>query len=462
MLGAYGTRHAVPRAGPVLHLHYRFILKVHQGSSISKRHDIFTMRIGVIGGGIIGTTIAATLQKHFQNSPSTVNITLIDDSDQRKYQTSQAGQGYLWSIHRKDDDLTQSLLAKQAWFDLLLFNPSGGNDDCTEHLKNRLFDPKQRGSLLIAATDEQKEALIHHYETSPLGKYGTNEMHYIPSLTTPTSSSSGNISNDSANNLPFPWDSAYASKILQPNLSALYYPHDYTCTPPELIKYLLETYKEIVVDKRTVGSLEQERSLFDLVVCCTGPWIKELYPDAEITPVRGLLLVCDKNSKENYQHHDLNVDDNITSNDNNSRTNEILPIMEIGYGSMGYHFTLSTRKSKNKSTWLLGASRENVDFDTSPKSIESVTRNLLKHSKTFIRRPTELFGIVEETRIGFRPSPNPKNTNKRGYTIERKYNDLILAYGFEGQGVLYAALAGKKVLSLILDSLPNNETSEQE
>eukprot|EP00536_Pseudo-nitzschia_multiseries_P010043 jgi/Psemu1/288859/fgenesh1_pg.294_\ len=52
------------------------------------------MRVGIIGNGIVGTAIAATLAKH---RPS-VEVTLIDDG--RPHKTSEAGQGYLFSVHR--------------------------------------------------------------------------------------------------------------------------------------------------------------------------------------------------------------------------------------------------------------------------------------------------------------------------------------------------------------------------
>ena len=52
------------------------------------------MRIGIIGGGIVGTTVAATIQKLGLQlgSSSLHHVTLIDDL--RDYQTSKAGYVY--------------------------------------------------------------------------------------------------------------------------------------------------------------------------------------------------------------------------------------------------------------------------------------------------------------------------------------------------------------------------------
>ena len=54
------------------------------------------MRVGVIGGGIVGSAIAATIKKYHPAA----KVTIIDDK--RPFQTSQAGQGYLWDkpLHR--------------------------------------------------------------------------------------------------------------------------------------------------------------------------------------------------------------------------------------------------------------------------------------------------------------------------------------------------------------------------
>ena len=427
------------------------------------------MKIGIIGGGIIGTTIAATLQKHVHEGFS-LNITLIDDSHQRKHQTSQAGQGYLWSIHRSKDDLVQSLLAKRAWFDLLSIDQNllqlsahGTNKDknyCSReekmnegrHLLDELFDPDQRGSLLIASTPEQKKLLLKHYETSALGKCGTREIQYFPSLL--------------STSCHFPWNIHYTKKLLRPGISALYYPHDYTCSPPHLMKYLLSHYNSVNLEKRTVTSLEEEQKRFDLVICCTGPWMKELCPEVRISPVRGILIMFDKQ------------DENCDYDHSNHTDCPLPPMMEIGYGSMGYHFTLSSRKNsdyavpnnksdksqnlheRQKTSWLLGASREYVDFDISPKKIEMVEKKLMEHAEQFIL-PNQVFGRdssgIIDKRIGFRASiittaddvVQNKSDEKIRYVVEKKDDNLILAYGFEGQGVLYAALAAKEVLSLV-------------
>ena len=95
------------------------------------------MRVGIIGNGIVGTAIAATLVKH---RPS-LEIKLIDDGRPRK--TSQAGQGYLFSIHRFDDTvgLETSVMAKSAWIDLL-------DENCRRNEEDRLL--QKSGSLLIA------------------------------------------------------------------------------------------------------------------------------------------------------------------------------------------------------------------------------------------------------------------------------------------------------------------------
>eukprot|EP00551_Chaetoceros_affinis_P010836 CAMPEP_0203681856 /NCGR_PEP_ID=MMETSP0090-20130426/43920_1 /ASSEMBLY_ACC=CAM_ASM_001088 /TAXON_ID=426623 /ORGANISM="Chaetoceros affinis, Strain CCMP159" /LENGTH=84 /DNA_ID=CAMNT_0050550511 /DNA_START=15 /DNA_END=266 /DNA_ORIENTATION=- len=84
------------------------------------------MRVGIVGGGIVGSAIAATIKKY---SPS-IMVSIIDDK--RPNQTSQAGQGYLWSIHRcsKNDrnhndlsrrqstSLEYSMEAKEQWIQL--------------------------------------------------------------------------------------------------------------------------------------------------------------------------------------------------------------------------------------------------------------------------------------------------------------------------------------------------------
>jgi len=406
------------------------------------------MKIGIIGGGIIGTTIAATLQKHFENvSPSSgfdnSDITIIDDSFSRKHQTSQAGQGYLWSIHRTNDDLSQSFKAKKAWFELL--QCSKNNNECDDAILQRsnadssiidtLFDPAQRGSLLIAVTDNQKQQLQRHYERSPVGKNGSKEMIYLSS-----------IFSFVKENLP--WDSEFAKKILQPHASAIYYPHDYTCTPTQIMKYLLHKHNRIRVDHRSVISLEKERELYDIIICCTGPWIKELYPEADVTPVRGLLVTFEK--QHHHQHtNTINDEENNTKLQNRMR---LPPMMEIGYGSMGYHFTLSSRTSSNENLWLLGASREMVGFDRSSEHTDLVVKDLIQHSKQFVQSDN-IFGSVKETKIGFRASPNhPNQERKSTYTVEKREENLIFSYGFEGQGVLYAALAAKEVLSLVINS----------
>ena len=96
-----------------------------------------------------------------------------------------------------------------------------------------------------------------------------------------------------------------------------------------------------------------------------------------------------------------------------------------------------------------------MKFDVSPESINKVTNNLIQHANQFVKT-SEIFGTVCETKIGFRASPSvtretQKKKRQHGYTV-KKQNNIIFAYGFEGQGVLYAAHAANQVLDLVLKS----------
>lgn len=250
------------------------------------------MKIGVIGDGIIGTAVAASILKFHR----TAQVTLIDDG--RPYKTSQAGQGYLWSIHRYDDEIgfQTSLLAKEAWKELL------GDDEPLE----------KKGSLLISPKNENE--LRQYFERA---KVGIEELKFVD-------------------------DAATMNQALKSDeFYGVYFPDDYTCTPPELIEILKERY-DLKLEKRSVRCLEDEiqESKVDYLIVCAGPWINEL-KDVGVEPIRGVLLEVDSGK-------DI---------DSNSFTNDV-PVMEYGYGGSGIHFTLSCRNGK----YLVGASREDVGF----------------------------------------------------------------------------------------------------
>lgn len=335
------------------------------------------MKIGVIGDGIIGTAVAASILKFHR----TAQVTLIDDG--RPYKTSQAGQGYLWSIHRYDDEIgfQTSLLAKEAWKDLL------GDDELLE----------KKGSLLISPKDEHE--LKQYFERA---KVGIEELKFVD-------------------------DAATMNQALKSDkFYGVYFLDDYTCTPPALIEILKERY-DLKLEKRSVRCLEEElqESKVDYLIVCAGPWINEL-KDVGVEPIRGVLLEVDSGK-------DI---------DSNSLTNDV-PVMEYGYGGNGVHFTLSCRNGK----YLVGASREVVGFST--ENLDKIQCSILEHAKVFLK--SDALAQTCDVRVGYRPLCINQRSLDRKYSVTQVETNkrIILVYGFEGQGVLYAPLAGLDVLDLL-------------
>ena len=336
------------------------------------------MKIGVIGDGIIGTAVAASIAKFHR----TAQVTLIDDG--RPYKTSQAGQGYLWSIHRYDDKIgfQTSLLAKEAWKNLL------GDD-------KELLEKK--GSLLISPKD--KNELRQYFERA---KLGIEELNFVD-------------------------DAATMNQALKSDeFYGVYFPDDYTCTPPALINILKERYN-FKLEKRSIICLEDElqQSKVDYLIVCAGPWINEL-KDVGVQPIRGVLLEVDSGK---------DIDPKSFTND--------VPIMEYGYGGSGVHFTLSCRNGK----YLVGASREDVGFSTD--NLDEIEGSILEHANVFLKN--DALAQTCNVRIGYRPLCINQRSFDRKYSIMQleANKKIILVYGFEGQGVLYAPLAGLDVLDLL-------------
>lgn len=352
------------------------------------------MHVAVIGGGIVGTAIAATLQKHH---PFTTQVTIIDDK--RPHQTSYAGQGYLWSIHRcctsndsigvgDDDDtsdgadgkgikkssLEYSINAKQAWIELL-----------GEEKSHSLL--QKRGSLLIAPSSSQ-EQLLQYYD--------------IATQTIP----------GGGKNLKFLSDASTCCNVLLPTICGIHYQgDDYTCTPPHLINALMEKYSDIKFECRTVTSLEIEKKKYDCIICCTGPWVNELKNNLGVKPIRGILVELEPGISTN---RDLDK--------------SYVPMMEFGYGSMGMHFTLSPRQGN----WLLGASREEVSF--SLENLDDVVESLILRSKEFICEDT--LGPIRSRKIGFRPAYIPQKEDEKRlepFQILHDDDNIVYCYGFEGK-----------------------------
>ena len=331
------------------------------------------MKIGIIGGGIVGTTIAASLKKCFQEK---VHVSIVDDG--RPYQTSQAGQGYLWSIHRCDnhEDFQKSIEAKISWFNLLDSIPGG--EDLLE----------RKGSLLIA-DHSSKEELLAYLDRSNDNFDG--QLRYYP-------------------------NASLVNNILKPSVCGLYFPGDYVCKPALIIDSLKASFS-IETEIRTVEALETEAEKYDLVICSPGPWMNDLR-DVGMKPIRGVLL-----------HAFHTVDE--------TEFESFVPMMEWGYGIPGVHFTLSNRDN----LWLIGASREDVGF--SLENIDEISDCMIKHGKKFLK--DGVIGSISHQTIGYRPSQKQKGPP---YIIE-KDDKLILCYGFEGQGVLYAAHAANEVVKMI-------------
>jgi len=216
------------------------------------------MKIGIVGGGIVGTAIAATLKKYSllvqrDHSLFDVSISIIDD--RRPHQTSQAGQGYLWSIHRcnDEDEVRRSFEAKTAWKELLE-NCVGGVDNLLE----------ERGSLLIAPSNKYSEVLREYRNL-------------------------GNKLDSFQAQIEFIQDASALNPFLKADrYCGLYYPSDLVCVPTDIIQALRDTY-DIHEERRRVTCLQLEKETYDIVVCCTGPWIKELC-DVTVVPIRGILL----------------------------------------------------------------------------------------------------------------------------------------------------------------------------
>mmetsp|Transcript_29048 Transcript_29048/g.78613 ORF Transcript_29048/g.78613 Transcript_29048/m.78613 type:complete len:395 (+) Transcript_29048:195-1379(+) len=389
------------------------------------------MRVGIIGNGIVGTAIAATLAKH---RPS-VEVILIDDG--RPHKTSEAGQGYLFSIHRFDDPvgLETSVMARRAWRDLLMCEEEEEEDNDDNH------EPllQNTGSLLIAP-HRDTELLRDYYQRA-------RDSPHLPGL----------------EYLP---DAVERNELLKPGtFRGLFFPGDCTCNPPRLIDRL-QTRFGLATDHRTVTDLraelrsvaaadssvegeeeEEEKDdddddnyysnarLFDCVICCAGPWINEL-EDVGVEPVRGLLL-------------EAAVGDDCCCDNSSSKGSEPVPVMEYGYGTEGIHFTLSSRGG----ALLVGASREGVGFSTG--DLEDLEEAILKHANRFVVEGA--IGPVARRRLGFRPACNTDDNGaalrsterKRNYRIQTSAIDerIILVYGFEGQGVLYAPLAAMDVVN---------------
>jgi glycine/D-amino acid oxidase-like deaminating enzyme len=339
------------------------------------------MKIGVIGNGIVGTAVAATFKKYLscQNT-----VTIIDDK--RPNQTSLAGQGYLWSIHRchNPEELQLSNEAKDAWKALLEDVQYHHHDDDPLDFQPLLHES---GSLLIAPQEFSSELKEYQKVANLLLN---NELEYIP-------------------------DVSMINKFVSKGICGLYYPRDLICNPSALVEALMNTY-DIQVEHRTVQDLNQERQNFDVLICCAGPWINHLC-NVEVVPIRGILL-------------HTSPEEPIAS-----ATTPMVPMMEWGYGSQGYHFTLSFR-GKN---WLIGASREDIGFSLT--DVDNVSETLLSHALQFVEPKS--IGQVDKKTVGFRPAlkTNFINGKRVPYVVEKKNDNLILCYGFEGQGVLFAAHA---------------------
>ena len=356
------------------------------------------MRVGVIGGGIVGSAIAATIKRYH---PTTTKVTIIDDKHKRPHQTSQAGQGYLWSIHRCVDinaanangphenvssmpsSLEYSLEAKEAWLQLL--------GDCAESLLQK------RGSLLVAPSSSKEQLEDYHEIVRHL--LGSTDVTFLP-------------------------DASTCNPVLLPSVCGIYYKgNDYTCNPPLLIDALMEMY-DIDLEYRTVTveSLKEVKENFDCVICCTGPWIKELNHNLNVEPVRGVLMQLSPGSRTKKNAN------NYMGVDTDTDIDQYIPMMEFGYGSLGIHFTLSPRNG----LWLLGASREEVDFSTD--GLEDIMKKLVDRSHQFVHSDT--FGPIHSSKIGFRPAHYDYNdtTKKDKIPFQIKCeDDVIFCYGFEGE-----------------------------
>ncbi len=353
------------------------------------------MKVGIIGDGIIGTAVAATLVK---NRPS-VEVTLIDDA--RPNKTSRAGQGYLWSVHRFDDTvgLKTSMMAKRAWIDLL------NDEDVSEVGLDCGLDPssgigrqllQRSGSLLFSPNED--EGLRGYYQRIKCG-CGSSET--------------------IAQDLEFLPDASIYNNLLRPGMFyGLYYPDDYTCNPPQIMEYLKGKF-HLQTEQRTVTNLKEEltrsasSSNFDYLICCAGPWINEL-ESVDVHPLRGLLLEAQIGETNN-----LGIGDP-----------KFVPLMEYGYGTEGVHFTLSSRDD----SLLIGASREAVEF--SLDGLDGVQEKILQHANKFMIPGS--ISTITERRLGFRPACADHDSGKdRKYWIKRSETDkrIILVYGFEGVSI---------------------------
>jgi len=189
-------------------------------------------------------------------------------------------------------------------------------------------------------------------------------------------------------------------------------------------------------------------SKFDCVICCAGPWINDL-EDVNVKPVRGLLLEVDVSDAFMTAASSPSPLPSSSTKDRIEAVGEILetdsqlvPVMEFGYGTEGIHFTLSSRDG----ALLIGASREGVGFSTT--DLDDLEEAIIQHANKFMV-PGGI-GTITKRRLGFRPACFDKNPgNGRKYWMKRSVFDerIILVYGFEGQGVLYAPLAGMDVMN---------------
>lgn len=278
--------------------------------------------------------------------------------------------------------LQRSLLAQQSWLALI------PNED-----HSYLFDTN-RGSLLIGKKAQREELMKYFWRS----KNKLKDLSWVESV-----------------------KSEYNS-FIQDGICGIHYPHDFTCSPTKIISYL-QKRERIRFECRSVLDLSKE--MWDLIVCCTGPWISELEPRLNVKPVRGVLLQAPC-SPESIEY---------------------TPMMEYGYGTPGVHFTLSFRQDDNqKCLALLGASRREIGF--SLDDLESDAEAIVAHAQDFVEADCHVLDFTTKT-IGFRPAV-PGSAEP--YQIDVR-DDIIFVYGFEGQGVLYSALAAKEVAQIVTRKL---------
>ena len=297
-------------------------------------------------------------------------------------------------IHRVGNpDFQKSLQAQQAWIHLI-----------REHHNDKLFEQK-RGSLLISTPlDEQgRDKLFQYYDEQ--ARFHLPDVKWVESV-----------------------QSAYNS-FVRPSISGMYYPHDIMCTPTKIIRYFMDLFannNNVSIEHRTVVDLHSEQKLYDVVICCAGPWVKSLKDDVPVKPIRGILLKTECNF---------------------GNAKPFIPMMEYGYGEPGVHFTLSFRDNM----CLFGASREDVGFST--ENLEELQCDVLNHAQKFLLPESGVIGPILERTVGYRPAliaQADDGDNSVPYRIEKQGN-LVLLYGFEGQGVLYAALAAREATDIIFN-----------